>query len=414
MDYLLIALSLFLSAFYSGSETALVSVSRLKFEALRRLDVPGAELVVDMMRQPDRFLTTCVVGNNVAIVAWSSLVAMKLEPYLSGVAIVTLSTALMFLFGEVLPKTLGRSLANRVAISFVRWIRYSELVFYPLTILLRAIGRVAARLAGASSGGLKIGVTRKDLEFLLVSGEKSGPIERQERAFITRVFRLGHQRVRDVMVPRTEIRAVRIDEKFHRVRQKFEETGFSRLLVYGEDLDDVKGFVHVLDLFHEPKRWQDVIRPVLAVPESVSTVEVLRRMQAERVSMAVVVDEYGGTEGLVTIEDLVEQLFGEIHDEFDYDERLVRRLGENSFIVRGRAEIAYLNDTFGLGLPVGDYATLSGLLNELAGHIPKPGEEFEIGRWRARVLSTSKKRIEWVRLDSVDSGAGQDHGVASE
>lgn len=402
-DYVLILLSLVLSAFYSGAETVLVSVNRLKFEALERLGVKGSFRVISLIEEPDRFLITCVVGTNIANVAWSSLVAIKLEPYLAGPLIAVVSTAVLLVFGEVLPKTIGRSVADLVAIPVSRIVTFFEYVFYPVTALLRLVGTALVRLLGDHTRTIESVISRRDLEYLFAAGSTSKALERQERAFITRLFRLGHQRVRDVMVPRTEIVGVRLDQPCYALRKKFEDTGLSRLLVYGENLDDVKGFVHVLDLFREPKRWQDMIRPVLAVPENITTVELLRRMRDERVSMAVIVDEYGGTEGIVTMEDLVEQLFGEIHDEFDYDERWVRRLGDRSFIVKGRAEIGYLNETFGLGLPRGDYATLSGLLNELAGRIPRVGETFTVGKWRVRILSTSRKRIEWVRLDPLET-----------
>jgi CBS domain containing-hemolysin-like protein len=409
---LLIVLSLILSAICSGSETVLVSLNRLKFEALQRLGVSGARLVVSFRDSPDRFLATCVVGNAIATVAWSSLVALRLEPYLDATWIAFLSTATILLLGEVFPKSLGRSVADRVAIPTSRMVLALEVMLYPLVWLLRGTGQVALRLTGAKARGERILVTRGDLEDLFVLGEKSGVLERQERTLVARLFRMRHQRVRDVMIPRTEIEAVRVDEPLYAVRKRFEETGFSRLLVYGKDLDDVKGFVHVLDLLREVREWQSAIRPALAVPESARAVQVLRRMQAQKISLAVAVDEYGGTEGLVTLEDLVEQLFGEIRDEFDYDERLVRRLGERTFIVRGRAEISYLNEAFGLDLPTGDYATLSGLLNEVAGRIPQPGDVFRIGRWQLRVLSTERKRVEWVRVEPLAPGQTQDSSPA--
>lgn len=403
IDLLGILLSLVLSAFYSGSETALVSANRLKFEALRRLGSRRGKRVVKLLEEPDRFLTICVVGTNIAVVAWSSLVAIRLEPVLASSTIVLVSTAVMLVFGEILPKTLGRSLADRAAGWIAVGIAASEILLYPMVWFVRVIGRALARVfgGGREGQGMQFLLSRRDLEYLLASSEGTAHVEEEERAFITRVFRLGHQRVRDIMIPRTEIEAVRIDEPLARVIQKFKSTGYSRLLVYGENLDDVRGFVHVLDLLKKPDRWQDVIRPVLAVPESLSSVELLRRMQREKKSMAVVVDEYGGTAGLVTLEDLVEQLFGEIQDEFDREDRLVRRLGPRSFVISGRAEVAFLNETFGLGLPEGDYATLAGLITEKAGRILAPNEELVVGDWRIRVLSSSPKRVEWVRLDPV-------------
>ncbi len=403
IDLLGIFVALVLSAFYSGSETALVSANRLKFEALRRLGSRTGKRVVKFLEEPDRFLTICVVGTNIAVVAWSSLVAIKLEPVMSSSAIVLISAAVMLVFGEILPKTLGRSLADRAAGWIAAGVAVSEVLLFPMVWFVRGVGRGLAKLFGTkrNGAGMRFLLSRRDLEYLLASSEGTAPMEEEERAFITRVFRLGHQRVRDIMIPRTEIEAVRIDEPLARVIQKFKSTGYSRLLVYGKDLDDVRGFVHVLDLLKKPERWQDVIRPVLAVPESLSSVELLRRMQREKKSIAVVVDEYGGTEGLVTLEDLVEQLFGEIQDEFDEEDRLVRRLGPRSFVVSGRVEVAMLNETFGLNLPEGDYVTIGGLLTEKVGRIPSPGEELVVGDWRVRVLSSSPKRVEWVRLDPV-------------
>ena len=407
IDFLGIFIALIFAAFYSGSETALVSANRLKFEALRRLGSRRGKRVVKLLEEPDRFLTICVVGTNIAVVAWSSLVAIKLEPVLASSTIVLVSTVVMLVFGEILPKTLGRSLADRAAGWISVGIAASEILLFPMVWVVRVIGRGLARAfgGGREGRGMQFMLSRRDLEYLLASSEGTAHVEEEERAFITRVFRLGHQRVRDIMIPRTEIEAVRIEEPLARVIQKFKSTGYSRLLVYGESLDDVRGFVHVLDLLKKTQRWQDVIRPVLAVPESLSSVELLRRMQREKKSMAVVVDEYGGTAGLVTLEDLVEQLFGEIRDEFDREERLVRRLGPRSFVISGRAEVAFLNETFGLGLPKGDYATLAGLITEKAGRILAPNEELVVGDWRIRVLSSNPKRVEWVRLDPVQKTA---------
>ncbi|MDZ7374546.1 MAG: hemolysin family protein [candidate division KSB1 bacterium] len=402
-ETLLILLALALSAFFSGGETVLVSLNRLKFEALQRLRVKGAKRVVAFRNAPDRFLATCVVGNTIATVAWSSLLALKLDPYLRETVIAVVSTAGILLLGEVLPKSLGRASADRIAIPVAGLVTFFEYVLSPVVLLLRGVSRVAIKLVGLSPREAEALITRKDLEQLFAPEGREGVLDRRERVLISRLFRLGHQRVRDLMIPRTEIEAVRLSDSVHAVRRKFEESGYSRLLVIGKDLDDVKGFIHVLELFHNPEQWRSAIRPVLAVPENALAARVLRRMQRERVNLAVVVDEYGGTEGLLTIEDLVEQLFGEIRDEFDEEERLVRKLEENSFLVSGRAEIGYLSEAFGMELPRGDYATVSGLLNELAGRIPRVGEVFRAGPWSFRVLSTSRKRVEWVRIDRVSS-----------
>ena len=241
---------------------------------------------------------------------------------------------------------------------------------------------------------------------LIREGEQAGLVDVEERGLISRLILRGNQRVKEIMIPRTEITAVKRSEAVGRLARIFETTGYSRLPVMGEDVDEIVGMVTAKDvLLEKPKRLKPILRDVLFVPESRVVASLLREMQDRRMGMAVVVDEYGGTAGLVTLEDIVEEFFGEIQDEFDEESDLYRKIGLHQIDVNARVRIEELNERFGLKLPEGEYQTLGGLLMDRMGRIPKRGERVEMATCSLVVLSASSKKLNWVRVVKKRTGS---------
>ena len=392
-------MALFFSAFFSGAETALISVSRIKLEVWVRRGVKGAKKTFAFLHHPEHFLTTTLVGTNIAVVAASSLMAFHLEHYLNGFAITAVSSFFLLFFGEILPKSIAR---DRAAVFMLRssvFIRFFYLLLYPIIFCVMGLSRLLLKVLGLERESVKRFFPRKDLEMLVREGERSGLVDVEEMDLISRLIIRGNHRVKEIMVPRTEIIAVKHEETIDRISRIFETTGYSRLPVMGKDMDEIIGMINVKDvLLEKPSTVKQILRNVLYVPESRLIASLMKEMQDERIGMAIVVDEYGGTAGLVTLEDIVEEFFGEIQDEFDEVSSPYRKIGSKQIEVNANVQIEELNDRFGLKLPEGDYHTVGGLLMERFGHIPKRGEQVKMPTCTLVVLSATRRTVDWVRV----------------
>jgi magnesium and cobalt transporter len=238
-----------------------------------------------------------------------------------------------------------------------------------------------------------------DLEMLVREGEKAGIVGEEERGLISRFILRGNQKIRDIMIPRTEMTTVKNTASGVEVAVLFEKTGYSRIPVVGRTDDEVLGMITAKDiLIHRPVTIQTIIREIHFVPETLTVAELLKEMREKSISMAIVIDEYGGTAGLVAFEDIIEEFFGEIQDEHDDDRSMYRKIAHRRIDVNAKVEIRELNQRFGLDLPEGEYKTLGGLIIDRLGRIPKRGERIDMASCRLVVLSALRKRIDWVRI----------------
>lgn len=399
MKILLLIISLLLNAFFSGSETAFVTVSRIKLEIWKRKKVKGAGHAYDFASKPERFLTTTLIGNNITLVTFSSLAAIYLEKHLSELAILVVVSSFLLVFGEILPKTVFRELAHSLILKVSLLMKGFYFIFYPVAALCSWVSIRLVRLAKADREEMGSFFSKRDLEILIREGERDGVIEREERKRISKLFDLGKRRVKEVMIPRTEIVAVEIEDPIHEVRKTFQRSGYSRLPVMDKDIDHIVGFVHARDLFQEPKDLRSVIRDVMFVPESKRCIDLLREFRTSKTNLAMVVDEYGGTAGLVTLEDIVEEIFGEIKDEYDYDRKLYRTSADGSLIVNARAEIEEINEKFNFNLPKGEYETLGGLIINTLRRIPKKGEVLDLPNCKISILQASPQKVDLVKIE---------------
>lgn len=396
----LLLTALVLSALFSGAETALTAVRRIKLDVWVKQGIRGALRTRNMISHPDRYLVTTLVGNNLVVVAASSLIAIFLQPYLNGFLITLVSSFFILFWCEILPKTIAADQPTRLSLYASLFIRTVTLILYPFIQLTRLITRAVIHWLGFRNEELVRVFSRKDMAHVLDEGHRTGILEDQERDMINRFILRSDCKLREIMVPRTEMVTVESNSNLKLVRDVFENTGYSRLPVFDQDLDHIVGIVTLRDVMLEsPDSIQNVLRPAIFLPDMKKVLESLKVMQKQHAGLAIVVDEYGGTAGLVTLEDMVEEFFGEILDEFDKHTDWLRKEDSETIEVNARVEIDILNQYFGFNLEEGEYQTLSGLLMAEAGHIPKRGETITLSpSLEFTILSSNRKKINWVQI----------------
>ncbi len=395
---IVIIVSLILSFFFAGTEQAFISVNRVRIELWRRQKLPFANLIADFLRHPERFIYTTLVGNNIANVAFASFATVYFRNYLGQELTWLMVTSLTFLVGEIIPKTVFRSLADWIVRRIAPILQFFYYVFWPMIWVVNQISRFLLKLFHYQEKEYEEFFTQRDVEILFRESHNRAHLEKSEAEFLQRILRLRHLKVRDVMIPRTEIVAVPENTSIKELIEVIHKSGHTKIPVYRENLDNIIGIVFLNDLFLRPKTLQEIIHPVMFVPETKAGTELLTEFRKNNTSIAIVVDEYGGTAGLVTIEDLVEELVGEIEDEFDEIERLIRKTGERTYSVNVRIELDKLEEVLGISLPRGDYETLAGFILNYLGHIPRRDEKFEYNGIKFVVTRATPRKIEWVRI----------------
>jgi len=393
------------SGFFSGSETALIAVPRERVEQLLATD-RRARKVADLTADPDRMLSTLLVANNfvnilaasVATLLFVDLVGEDWGPWLTTGAL----TAVILVFGEITPKSLATRFPERYSLAVAPTIWLMARVLRPVTRFFLAVSRGLFRVfrVGPGTAGA---VTEEDIRALAALGERSGEIEAAEREIIHSLFSLADLNVRDVMTPRMEIASLTSPVTMSDVRRAVANTGHSRFPVIKEDLDHLTGVLYVKDLLGMPSEpaasdVNRVIREPIYVPESKAVLDLLMEMRAGRRAFAVVTDEHGGIEGIVTIKDLVAELVGELSDEYDPDEPAVLTVGEGDWLADGRVMVEDLEEEMGGPLPHGEFTTVAGLVLHLAGRIPQAGDAIAADGYRFEVLAMIRNRIDRVRI----------------
>lgn len=413
MSYLLIIIvTLLLSAFFSGMEIAFVSSNKLRIEIDRKQGILGSRIIAIFTGHPGQFIATMLVGNNIALVIYGIIMAIVLEPVIriitaSEAAIMLIQTvisSLIILFlAEFLPKVVFRLSPNTSLRIFSLPVMLFYILLYPVTrmtllisnLLIRTLTRTAIKKETAVFGKL-------DLDHLVseLPMEDAGkPEAEHEMKIFQKALDFSNVKVRDCMVPRPEIIALGDDCQLDELKMKFIETGLSKILIYKETTDNITGYINTKSLFRNPDNLESLILPLPIVPETMPANKLLGLFIRDHNSIAVVVDEFGGTSGLVTLEDLIEEIIGEIEDEHDVSELTEKVIDENEYIFSGRHEIDYLNEKYRLGIPESDeYETLAGLILYHYESMPKINERIVIGPFVFRILDVSETRIELVQL----------------
>ncbi len=398
---ILIILFLVLSALYSASEIVFVVANRLKAEVMAKGKSFFGVKTLAMMSNPQTYFSISLVGNNVALVAFSSLTTVLLSHYfgLTGTSILIASTLTVLIFGEVLPKTFFREHADSFLPFFTLFLIISNFVLYPIIFLTMQISKGITLLFKVPLTPEKYHLTPEDVYHLLQESEKAGKIEEDSGAYFRKAFELKEVPVRELMVHRTEICAVPKTLSIDQLYKTFIETKHSKIFVYDTTIDNILGVVNIRDLFFNPDNLQSIMKEVNFVPETKSSTELLQQFILSGQSVAVAVDEFGGTSGIVALDDILEEVIGEIESEYDSNKMSYKMIDENTFILSGRVEIDVINEIYGFDLPVEDYLTVGGLLSGLSGRVPKKNEVIQVGKYIITILKSTPTNVEMVKLE---------------
>ena len=409
-----IVLTIILSAFFSGMEIAFISSNKLRVEIDYKQRKIGSRVVKRFVDRPGNFIVTMLIGNNISLVIYGIFIARLLEPMLSGflnsdflilLCQTLISTFIILVLAEYLPKAIFRLAPN----SFLNSLSFPTLLFYiaflPITFLIIKLSNGLLRLFFGMSKEDKQEekvFSKVDLDNLVhdvQEEERESELEKQDIKIFQNALDLSNVKLRACMVPRTEIVALDTESTLDDLQQAFIETGHSNILIYEESIDNITGYFRLRDLFSKPGNIKTAIRKIPIVPESMAANKLLKLFVAENKKLALVVDEFGGTSGIVTIEDILEEIVGEIEDEHDSSELIEREISENEYLFSGRLEIDYLNETYKLNLPAeDDYETLAGLVFWYHGSIPKINEVIDIGSARLKILKVTGTRLELINV----------------
>ncbi len=397
-QYILLGIFVLLSAFFSGSETAFILSNKLKMEVKARMNIYSAKKILYFNGHQEKLFSTILLGNNIANIGFASVFSLLFAAQLSEWQLLLYSTFFILIFGELFPKYFSREypdIFTMITISPLYW----------LSISLSPVIKVISFLPSVISGRKKLNeeaytnyFDREDLDELVKESEQAGSVSQTESEMISKVLQLRDQKVNQAMRPRTEIIGVDIDSKIEDVLKTFIESGYSKLPVYDDNFDNIKGIVFAYDLFNQPKTLSEVTRTILFVPEARKSIDVLNDFLKQNISFAVVVDEFGGTSGIITLEDIIEELFGEIKDEYDTEEEICRKIDEKTYILNGKIEIDYLNENYDLLLPKGEYETVAGFITSKIGRIPQQNEDIKIDDFIFHIVRSSEVKIELVKL----------------
>lgn len=407
---------LLFSAFFSGMEIAFVSSSKLRVEMDKADHDLTSRLLSVFYAHPNDFISTLLIGNNIALVLYGILMANLIDAYiirdyipsevLTLLVETLLSTLVVLVFGEFLPKTLFRMNPNGMVRAFALPTMLIYVILWPISKFTSGLSKLLLRIVGVNikHKGDSHCFKKADLDYLIqtnIDDVKDDEDIHEEVKIFQNALEFGNVKVRDCIVPRTEVDAVSTSVPLEQLLDRFVESGHSKIIVYDGDIDNVVGYVHSSEMFHlKPEdRWTDRIREVSIVPETMSAQKLMHEFMQEKRSIAVVVDEFGGTSGIVSLEDLVEEIFGEIQDEHDKENYVCKDLGNGEYLLSARLEIEKVNEQLGLDLPESEeYLTVGGLILHKYQSFPKLNEEVKFGHYEFKILKAATTKIELVKL----------------
>ena len=416
-EWITIICCLFLSAFFSGSETAFISLSRAKFQALLQARDRKRDPLSVWVDNPSGLLTSILIGNNLVNIAASAIatdIASQVFENNALAVAVGATTFVILVFGEITPKVMARKYAER----YVLLAGYSLVLFHylawPVTWIFSGLTHTLIRMTGGDPDKDFATVQADEIQLLVSMSAKEGGIDKYPAHLIDRVIRFHGKTVKDAMVPRTQIVGLEVSDDVNTVLEVANKSGHSRLPVYRENLDEMVGVFHVKDLLIEPaSSWDSYhltqhLHPPYFIPESAQLGRIIKEFQKRRIHMAVVVDEFGGTEGIITLEDVLEELVGEIQDEFDREVVMMKKLASGALEVSGRTPVEDLVSVFPHWEGETPSKTVGGLIMEVTGRVPSPGETVHTEGLKFTVLGSDERQIKRVQVESVLDDAGED------
>lgn len=408
-----IAVTMALSAFFSGMEIAFVSSNRMLAEMDREGNSIAKNIISRFYNHPNGFVSTMLVGNNIVLVVYGILVARlfdntifsSLDDGMKVTADTLLSTLVILFTGEFLPKILFKNNANRLLSVFSVPAYLFYIILWPISRFSTLVSKYLLRLVGIrmETEADDDGFSKVDLDYLVQSSIENAQSDdeiNEEVKIFQNALDFSDCKVRDCMVPRTEVNAVDVNDcTVDELMQKFVESGNSKIIVYDSDIDHIIGYIHSSEMFRNRDNWRECVCKMPFVPETMAAQKLMHIFLQQKKSLGVVVDEFGGTSGIVSLEDIVEEIFGDIEDEHDSTKYIATQIGENEYMLSARLEIDKVNDLFDLGLPESDdYMTIGGYILHEYQSFPKLNEVITIGRYEFRIIKSTMTKIELVKL----------------
>jgi putative hemolysin len=400
---------IFCEGFFSGTETAMVSVDRARIKALAEQGAKKQALVEAVLHTPEKFFSTTLLGTNIFAVLGNAIATLLIINYLGEqykYATLLIMTPFILILGEIVPKTVYRYHAEEITPYLAYPLKVLSILFYPFVIVLTWLTTLFMMLFGMGSARLRPHATREDLENYLDMWNIDSSLRTAEKKIVERIFDFSETEVEDVMIPLVNVEALEVHDRIDKAVSCAQKTGFSRIPVFSEEAYNIIGIVHAFDLLTAQQKTQtlrDIMRPATYVPNTAPVDELLKQLRTKGNSIAVVVNEYGGTIGIVTIEDILEEVVGEIYDEYDKEEHFFVRIGDNKYLVNARMEIDELNDHLKLQLPKDDYETVAGFLLKHMERIPRANESFQFANLKFIITEADKRSIKKVSITIRDN-----------
>ena len=409
-----ILITMAFSAFFSGMEIAFVSSNKLRFEMDRNEESITSRILSIFYKNPNNFISTMLVGNNIALVIYGILMAELIEQnllagiieneFLLVLSQTIISTLIILVTGEFVPKTLFKINPNFTLKLFAIPTFICYIILYPISKIASGLSSILLLLTGTkiNKEDSDKAFTKVDLDHFIQSSIQDSDNEEAintEVKIFQNALDFSNIKVRDCMVPRTEIIAIENDATIEELKTLFIEKGISKIIVYQDNIDNIIGYIHSSEMFHEPSDWRKCIRQLPIVPETMGANKLMKLFMQQKKSLGVVVDEFGGTSGIVALEDLVEQIFGEIEDEHDTNSYVAKSNGNGEYVMSGRLDIEKVNELFSLDLPESDeYQTIGGLILHQYQSFPKAHEIITLGKFQFRIIKVTATKIELVKL----------------
>lgn len=414
--YIIVVLvSLLLSAFFSGVEIAFISSDKLHIELRSQQGRLSDKILSGFVKKPSWFITSTLIGNNVTLVIYGIFMAFILKPLIANslpsilnnelivfVLQTSMATIIVLITAEFLPKSLSLLSPNRMLSFLAIPIYIIYILFFPAVWLIVNLSKIliekVLRLEYSEDKPVFGLIDLNQYIKRMINVQEEEQKQEVNAKIFTNALEFKTVKIRDCLVPRTELVTVSFDDTIEELKTAFVESGYSKVLVYKESIDNIIGYCNSIELFKKPENLSDIIIPILIVPETMLANELMIQFISERKNIALVVDEYGGTSGIVTIEDIMEEIFGEIQDEHDEEDLLEKRIDDENFLLSARHEIDYLNDKYNFQLPEGDYETLGGLILSLAEDFPKKNEKINSDNFTFNIESIENNRIDNIKL----------------
>ncbi|MCK4311528.1 MAG: HlyC/CorC family transporter [Candidatus Cloacimonetes bacterium] len=411
ISLILIIIFFILSGFFSGIETGLISIDRLKMEQKAKNNRKKKQ-ILSFLENPDRLFGTTLFGTNISLVIVSSLSIFLINIFnkkktfeISEYAATLIVAGFILIFAEIIPKAIYRENPNKLVTKGFSLLKFFSIVFSPFVKFVSLLNSLLAKLFKLPQNKGYHLLTREDLSYMLSETKDDGTLLEDQREMLEEALEFTELDAENVMVHRTEIVALDKDTPIDEVIAIAGEKGFTRFPVYDDNLDNIIGVLIIYDLMKKKDNGKlkasDFIREVFFAPETMDVNKLLTEMQKQKKSMTIVVDSFGGTAGLITIEDILEEIVGEIEDEYDTTSEEIEKIGENHFLLQGFIEIDYLNDEYEMNLPEGDYETIAGLIIDKLERIPRQNTKITIGNWKIKVVQVTNKKIIKVEIKLI-------------